>query len=62
MIVSNSRIIGFGVVGALIALAGFFLWYATPRVDAIFRPSLRTAIYWFIGILLIQTAFIVAGA
>lgn len=62
MTVSNSQIIGLGVVGALIVMAAIFLWYVVPRVNAIFRPSLRTVLYWFMGILLIQTGFMLAGA
>ncbi|MDP1808708.1 MAG: hypothetical protein Q8L35_04135 [Actinomycetota bacterium] len=61
MTASNSQMIGLGVVGALIVIAAIFLRYVVPGVDAIFRPSLRTAIYWFIGILLIQTGFMLAG-
>jgi hypothetical protein len=60
MTVSNSQIIGLGVVAVLIVMAAVFLRYVAPRVDAILRPSLRTAIYWFVGILLIQTGFLLA--
>lgn len=62
MTISNSQIIGLGVVGVLILPPAVFLWYVAPRVNAIFRPSLRTAAYWFIGILLIQAGFLLAGA
>lgn len=61
MSISNAQIIGLALVAGLIGAAFFFLWYISPKVSAIFRPSLRTAIYWLVGILLIQTGFILAG-
>ena len=61
MSISNAQIMGLALVAALTGAALFFLWYVPPKVSAIFRPSLRTAIYWFIGILFIQTGFILAG-
>ncbi len=61
MSISNSQLIGLVLVAALTGAALLFLWYVPPRVSAIFRPSLRAAIYWFIAILLVQTGFILAG-
>jgi hypothetical protein len=61
MTISNVEIAGFAFVGILIAAALLFLWYILPRVDAMFRPSLRMAAYWFIGIILVETVFMTAA-
>jgi len=61
MSLSNAQSIGLGLVGVLSAAALLFNWYVAPRVNAIFRPSIKTAMYWFIAILFIQTGFIVLG-
>jgi len=62
MILSNAQLIGLALDGFLIFSALLLLWYVTPRVNATFRPSIKLAIYWFIGILLIQTVFVLIAA
>lgn len=63
MILSTSQLVGLGTVAAIIALAFLFLWYVIPRINPTFRSSVKTAVYWSLGLLVIQTALIlVAGA
>lgn len=58
---STTQLVGFGVVAAIIAAALLFAWYKIPKNDALFQPSLKSALYWLIGIIVFQTVFITLG-
>ncbi len=62
MIISDSQIIGLVFVAAVIIFILVFMKVANGRIDAIFRPTIRTAGVWGIVVLLIQTIFLIAGS
>ncbi|HEB13302.1 MAG TPA: hypothetical protein ENI11_06465 [Actinobacteria bacterium] len=62
MIISDSQIVGLVMAAAVIIFILVFMKMMNSRIDAIFRPAIRTAGVWGIVILLIQTIFLIAGS
>ena len=60
MELSLSQIIGLVSVLAVIVMAVGFLWYTTRRSSYIYRGSIRSAVVWGIGLLIMQTVFLLA--